>query len=203
MLNQFEPKILYSPDKGGNPSVKKDHGRSERYPDYEEKFGHLAEKIIRSALAKRITAIEKVEKGTDYEDYRQKVDFWLQLKNLREPLGIQYTTNPTKYKEKKDFLRQRNWIAKKEKRPDSEIDWEGNANVVVILGDHAKMLGYWKKIEQEGVRPEDVVSDAYVVDFFKNVLIELEEVNPAKRHIFIKSFKELAKDAEKNKRAGK
>lgn len=63
-------------------------GPKEKFPIYEEKFGHLAERIIRSALGKQDILIEKVEKGTDAEDFRQKVDFWIKIKNIDDPLGI-------------------------------------------------------------------------------------------------------------------
>ncbi len=185
------------------PSAEKITNEKRELPDYEEKFGHLAEKIIRSALSKRTYAIEKIEKGTKTEDYLGKVDFWLQLKNIPEPIGIQFTTNPEKYKEKKNYLKLKNFIARKEKRPDSEIEWEGNANVVVILGDHAKMIEYWKKIENEGVNPEDVVSDAFIVNFFSQLLVEMGEVNPPKREEIVKSLKDLARDMKKRKKAGK
>ncbi len=200
-MKNMDPKFPFNPSAANSFSPKKMENKKEKYPRYEEKFGHLAEKIIRSALANRRYAIEKVEKGTDYEDYHEKVDFWLQLKNLTEPFGIQFTTNPKKYQEKKDFLRKRNFLAHKKKKPDSEIDWEGNANVVVILGNHAKMLEYWKKIELEGAKPEDIVSDAFIVDFFKQVLIEMGKANPSKRIIIMELFKNLAKDLLKSKRA--
>lgn len=95
-------------------------------------------------------------------------------------------------------MRQRNFIAKKEKRDDSEINWAGNANVVVVLGDSARMISYWKKIEQEGAKPEDVVSDAYIRDFLSKVLIELSEVNPAKKSILIEVFQEIAEEGKKS-----
>jgi hypothetical protein len=204
-MENMDPQFPVNLSNTNLPSSKKitDEDKDKKFPNYEEKFGHLAEKIIRSALAKRNFAIEKVEKGTNSEDYLEKVDFWIQLKGLLEPLGIQYTTDPEKYKKKKDFLRQRNFLAHKEKRPDSEISWEGNANVVVILGDHAKMIEYWKKIENEGAKPEDVVSDAFIVDFFNKVLIEVGEANPPKKTIILEFFKNLARDYLKSKRAEK
>lgn len=169
-------------------------------PDYEEKFGHLAEKIIRSAIGKREAVVEKVEAGTKIDDQIGKVDFWMKLIGMEDPLGIQYTTNPEKYEEKKKLLRSRNNLAKKEKRPGAEIEWEGNANVIVILGDHAKMIGYWKKIEQEGAKMEDVVSDAFVVNFFFQVSQELKLVNPAKFFIVMGLFMDAKKRVDKEKR---
>jgi len=203
MFNKnFESGVLSSPDKDGGSSSRADSAK-ENFPTYEEKFGHLAEKIIRSALGKRDVFVEKIEQGTRQEDYRQKVDFWIQLKDMIEPIGIQFTTNPKKYEEKKEYLRRRNFIAKKEKRVDSEIDWSGNANVVVILGDHAKMLGYWKKIEQEGAKPEDIVSDAFIVDFFRQLLIEFDEANPPMKRMIMENIITAAKKQQQNKKAGK
>lgn len=201
----MDSKFPINPGSTSTPSLSKitNKDKDKKFPNYEEKFGHLAEKIIRSALAKRNFAIEKVEKGTSNEDNLEKVDFWIQLKGLLEPLGIQYTTNPEKYKEKKDFLKKKNFLSRKEKSSNSEIDWEGNANVVVVLGDHAKMIEYWKKIENEGAKPEDVVSDAFIVDFFNKVLIEMGEVNPPKRAIIWELFKNLAKESLKSKKAEK
>lgn len=183
-----------------NPEKPRPFGQKKELPVYEEKFGHLAEKIIRGALAKRDSVFEKVETGTKSEDYQEKVDFWIQIKGLPEPLGIQYTTNPEKYKEKKDFLKKRNFLAHKEKRLDSEIDWAGTANVVVVLGDHAKMIKYWKKIEEKGAKPENVVSDADIREFFAKVLIEIGEANPAKHFIIKEKLKEIFKEQRKQKK---
>jgi len=168
--------------------------------DYEEKFGHLAEEIIRTAVGKREAVVEKVEAGTKIDDQIGKVDFWMKLLPTEDPLAIQYTTNPQKYEEKKALLKSRNNLVKKEKRPGAEIEWDGNANVVVILGDHAKMIGYWKKIEQEGVKMEDVVSDAFMVDFFHQIIKELKIVNPAKAMILMQFFTDLKKEKDKEKR---
>lgn len=169
-------------------------------PEYEEKFGHLAEKIIRTAVGKRDAVVEAVEAGTKIDDQIGKVDFWMKLIGMEDPLAVQYTTNPKKYEEKKALLKSRNNLVKKEKRPDAEIEWDGNANVVVILGDHAKMLGYWKKMEQEGVKMEDVVSDAFVVNFFAQILQELKIVNPPKAMILMEFFMDLKKKKDKEKR---
>lgn len=181
------------------PKTINQNGQEKKIPNYENKFGHMAEMIIRSALGKRGVVIEKVEQGTKFEDCNQKVDFWIKIMKMEDPIGIQYTTNKEEYERKKEFLKTRNFLAKKENRPDSEINWSGNANVLVIKGDPEKMIGYWKKIELEGVKPEDAVSDEFIRNFFSQVLSELSVANPKKREILLDIFFEIAKEAKEKK----
>lgn len=181
------------------PKTINQNSQEKKFPNYEKRFGHIAEMIIRSALGKKGVIIEKVEQGTEIEDYGQKVDFWLKIMKMEDPIGIQYTTNEEEYERKKEFLKARNFLAKKEKRSDSEINWSGNANVLVIKGNPEKMIEYWKKIELEGAKPENIVGDEFIRNFFSQVLSELSVANPKKREILLDIFSEIAKEAKAKK----
>lgn len=201
MIESFKPEIFFNSDKGSIlPSEKSEN--AEKFPDYEEKFGHLAEKIIREAVDKKGIIVEKVDKGTKFEDCDQKVDFWIKFVELEEPIGIQFTTNPKKYTEKKDFLRGRNFIARKVEQEGAQIKWFGKANVVVVLENHVKMLDFWKKMELENKKAEEVVSNEFVRDFLTKVYFEIKEVNAAKYFILMKLGQTMARKIKAQKLKG-
>lgn len=170
-------------------------------PNYDETFGHVAEDIIRSSIGKKAALIvEKVEKGTKPEDYRGKVDFWIKFVGIEQPIGIQYTIsdNKTKIKEKLDFLRSVNNMAKKEKHPDAEIDWSGNANVILIKGDKKKMAHCWEESQKTGVSPAELVDETFLKDFFRQVFVVIGEINPPLKTILYNAMER----AVKNKKGG-
>ncbi len=205
MVNLYENKVFFSPDKGSGPSYqsKKD---IENLPDYEENFGHMAEAIIRSSIGKKAGLfVEKVETGTKPEDYREKVDFWIKFVGIEEPLGIQYTVsdNEDKVQEKLEFLRSRKFLAKKEKRSDSEIDWSGTANVVLVRGNKLKMAKIYKESAEKQIDPGELVGEEYIRDFFSQVKVMLEEANPLKLKIVFSAIRSAyEKEAGKIKRKG-
>lgn len=178
------------------------------FPDYEETFGHIAEKIIRDSIGKKAGLfIENVEQGTKPEDYRMKVDFWIKFIGVDAPLGIQYTVsdNEDKIQEKKDFLRSRNFSAKKEKRPDAEINWSGNANVVLVRGNKLKMAKIDKKSREDKVNPAELVGDEFIRGFFSQIMVELKEISPLKMQIIAEAIqsaydKDMERQKSKNKR---
>lgn len=160
-------------------------------PEYEEDFGHVAEAIIRESIGKKAGMfVEKVERGTKEEDIRKKVDFWIKFVGIEEPLGIQYTISDKEdnIQEKLDFLRGRKFLVKKEKRPDSEIDWSGNANVVLVRGNKQRMAKIDKESREKNVSPADLVEDAYIRNFFSQIMVMLDEANPLKKEIIIDSI---------------
>lgn len=170
-------------------------------PDYDETFGNVAEDIIRGSIGKKAALIvEKVEKGTKPEDYRGKVDFWIKFAGIEQPVGIQYTIsdNEVKIKEKLDFLRSVSNIAKKEKRSDSEIDWAGNANVVLIRGDKRKMARCWEESQKTGVNQAELIDETFLKNFFRQVFVAIGEINPALRAILYNAMER----AVKNKKGG-
>jgi hypothetical protein len=181
---------------------KKTEGDSENYekkkmPQYDEDFGHLAEQIIRGSIERKANLIvEKVEKGTKEEDKRRKVDFWIKFYDLEQPIGIQYTVsdNEKKIAEKKNFLKNIiHNIARKEKKPDAEINWSGNATVILVQGDKRKMVRYWKESEEKKVDPAEVVDNVFLINFFNQVRTELGSVNPALKEMLINAIAEAVK----------
>ena len=178
-----------------------------KLPDYDETFGHIAEDIIRDSIGKRAGLfVEKVEKGTKVEDQRRKVDFWVKFAGIEEPLGIQYTvsSNENKIREKKEFLRSINFIAKKEKRPDAEINWSGKANLVLVRGNKIKMARLLEESQKKNVKPSKLIGDEFIRGFFSQIMIELDEVNPFKKKIISEAIQAAyrKKAGIKNKRAG-
>lgn len=176
-------------------------------PHYEETFGHVAEDLIRGSIGKKAGLfIESVEKGTRTEDYRRKVDFWIKFASIEEPLGIQYTvsSNENKIREKKEFLRSINFVAKKEKRPDAEISWYGNANLVLVRGNKIKMARLWEESQKKNVKPSELIGNEFIRGFFSQVLIELDEVNPFKKRIISEAIRAAYRKRVgiKNKRTG-
>lgn len=178
-------------------------GQKKEIPDYERKFGHIAEDIIREATGKKGVIVEEVEKGTRFEDCDQKVDFWTKFIRVNVPLGIQVTTNPEEYEGKKEFLRKRNFIAQKTNNENAAIDYAGKATVVVVLLDHAKMLNYWKKMELEKKSATEVVSDEFVRDFLSKVYIEVKEANPALYNILMDLARTIGTELKSQKSKGK
>lgn len=161
-------------------------------PDYEENFGHIAEAIIRDSIKeKAVLFVEKVEKGTKPEDYRMKVDFWIKFVGIEEPLGIQYTvsSNEDKIQEKLDFLRSRNFLAKKEKRTDAEINWSGNANVVLVRGNKLKMAKIDRESREKNISPSKLVGEEFIRNFFSQVMIIMEEANSFRKEIIVNAIR--------------
>jgi|SRR3989338_3954670 len=178
----------------------------EKLPDYEENFGHVAEVIIRDSIReKAILFVEKVEKGTKPEDYRMKVDFWIKFVGIEEPLGIQYTvsSNEDKIQEKLDFLRSRNFLAKKEKRPDAEINWSGNANVVLVRGNKLKMGKIDRESREKNVSPSKLIGEEFILNFFNQVMIMMDEANPFRKKIIYETMRAIYQETSgksKNKK---
>lgn len=175
----------------------------EKLPDYEENFGHIAEAIIRDSIGKKAgMLVEKVEKGTKAEDIREKVDFWIKFREIDEPLGIQYTcsNNENKIQDKRDFLRKADNIVKKEEKPDAEIKWSGNANVILVRGNMAKLVKIWEESQKENISPAELVGDEFIRNFFSQVLSELSVVNPVKKNMLLNIFFRAAEKKQKSQK---
>ena len=170
-----------------------------KLPEYEKDFGYMAEDIIIKALEKSAgPIIEKIEKATKREDIEEKVDFWIKFKGSEEPIGIQYsiTTNEDKLQEKEDISRHKNDKAIKDNRGNALINWGGEIDRIVIHGDKAKMIKSWKEAQEKKADPADLVGNEVIRDFFSQLILKLESINPSKKDIIVQALRRMA--AEKN-----
>lgn len=180
----------------------------ERLPEYEDDFGHVAERIIRESLKNKEKVkliVDKIEPGLKTEDIKEKVDFWIKFKYIDEPLGIQYTCSDSekKIKNKREELTARNWIAKKEKRENPEINWVGNANVVLVRGDKIKLARWLEKSETNKISISEIVEDKFIEDFFNQIMVEIKEINPPRALIIYKAIQHAYKEAGKKSKEKK
>lgn len=189
-----EPTAIQEPRNTNTPRNKGE------LPNYEKNFGHVAEDIIRDFVGKKAGLIvENIEKGTDEEDIKKKVDFWIKFHEIEAPIGIQYTCsdNEDLVQDKMDYLRSINNTVKKDARPDAEINWSGNTDVVLVRGNKSKMAHIWKESQEKNVSPSELVGDEFIRGFFSQIFTELEIVNPIKKEILYKAFLKAAKEAKK------
>lgn len=181
------------------PTTDHDLTRSKNLPVYPEDFGHLAESIMADALARAAgSIIEKVEKGTPNEDIRKKVDFWVKLREIDEPIGVQFTCskNLDKIQDKKDFLRinMKN-AARKDFRPEAEIKWSEPAPVVLVEANREGLAKAWKQSQETGKSPAEFIGDEMVRDVLAKMIYEVGQLDPKK----IKAIHAVLEKAKKEK----
>ena len=175
-----------------------------KLPEYKKDFGHIAEDIIMEALEKSAgLIIEKVEKATEREDKEERVDFWIKFRGVEEPIGIQYsiTANEDKLQEKEDISRYKDYKATKDNRGDALINWKGKLDKVVIQGNKEKFIRYWNEAQEKKANPADLVGEEVIRDFFSQLILKLDSVNPYRNDIIIQALKRIA--IEKNLREKK
>lgn len=175
-----------------------------KLPDYKKNFGNEVEVLIADVLSKKGFIVEDVElgsKGSGIDDKIGKVDIWVKLEGIEDPLGIQYTisTNEKEIENKIKTLRENRWMAKKEIRGDSTIKWSGNANVVLVRGDKIKIAHYWEESQKKDVSFSDVIDDSFVGEIFQQIFKQLDEINPTKKDILMKVFNRAYRRAIKQK----
>jgi hypothetical protein len=170
-------------------------------PQYEENFGHAAEDIIREAILEQAGMIfEKVEKGDESEDKERKIDFWVKLVGMDEPIAIQYScsTNLKVIKRKEDYLKSINYVVTKEPKKNAEIDWTGKAHILFIHGDKMKMARCWEESQKKGTTPGKVIDKDFLIDFAMQMIKYLKKVNPAREARVMELLKKIYE--EKNKK---
>lgn len=172
---------------------KQETENSKEMPDYEKDYGHKAEDVVIFALKNEGNFVEEIEKGTKTDDLRKKVDIWVKFYLIAEPLGIQLTIsdNEDKIQDKKDVLEKRGWKAKKEKTEGSKIDWVGNVNVIMVRLNKKEVAEYEKKNnEKETSDSINKEMSEFVGKIYRQIFKELERINPLRRDIYYKVFKE-------------
>jgi hypothetical protein len=173
-------------------------------PQYEEDFGHIAEAIIREAIMEKAGMIfEQVEKGDESEDKIKKIDFWIKLVGMKEPIAIQYTcsTNPETIKKKENYLRSVNYVVTKDPKENAEIDWTGKAHILLIKGNKKEMAHCWEESQKKGTTPGKEIGTKFVVEFILQMLNYLKKVNPAREVRVMEQMMKIKK--EKNKKGQK
>lgn len=170
-------------------------------PEYKEDFGHEVEEVVMDILEKRGIIVEAIEKGSKIEDIRKKVDFWLKLKGVERPIGIQYTCtdNDDIIERKIKQLKDRNWQAEKELP--GAIGWSGKTDIVLIRGNKQKIARYYNESKEKKVSPAEVAGDEFVRGFFEQMLRQLNIFSPVKAKIIVDVFqKELISQQQKRGR---
>lgn len=169
-------------------------------PEYEEDFGHEIEEVVMDVLTKRGLIVEAVEKGTKVEDIRNKVDFWLKLRGMDQPIGIQYTVTGSEEKiaSKMKQLKDRSHQAQKE--TPGTLGWSGKTDLILIKGDKKRLGDYYNKSLKMGVSPAEVVGDEFVRGFFEQLLRQLGEFNPIKARVLVNALQEELKRQKKEGR---
>lgn len=185
-----------------------DPARRHDLPSYPEDFGHLAESIIQDAIAQKAgVLIEQVERGTANEDIRRKVDFWIQVKDIPEPIGIQFTCSKDQdnVQNKKDYLRDvMHNTARKDSRPDSIIKWNKPARVILVQGNRDKIVKAWEEGQKTGQSPAFFIGDELIRDILSQVTIEMGRIDPIRvgflRRLFESAALEKKRLEQKKKR---
>jgi len=161
-------------------------------PDYEKDFGsEEAELIVMDIFKNRGLIVEEVERGTKGENCEEKVDFWVKIVGLDDPLGIQLTIsdNEDKIEEKTRILNERSWFGKKENRPESRIKWSGRADLVLIRLKKKTLVDYYEKSKEKGVDVSELVKDWFVREIYSQIFVQLDKNNPIKKDIIYNIFK--------------
>jgi hypothetical protein len=177
------------------------HAAKSQLPQYEENFGHVAEAIIREAIVEKAGMIfEKVEKGDEVEDKIKKIDFWIKLVGMDEPIAIQYTcsNDPETIKKKEDYQRSVNYVVSKEPKENAEIEWTGKAHILLIRGNMQEMARCWNESQKKGITPGKEIGTKFVVDFIRQMLDRLKKINPAREARVMELMVKI--DKEKNKK---
>lgn len=163
-------------------------------PNYEEDFGHKVEEVVMDVLAKKGLIVEAVEKGTKEEDIRKKVDFWLKIQGLDQPIGIQYTMTGSEEKEEKKIkqLENRKWQVFK--ATPGTLGWSGKTDLVLIKGNKEKIGHYYNESLKKGVPMAEVIGEEFVRGFFRQLLEQLNDINPEKAKIIVDIFQKKLKE---------
>lgn len=110
---------------------------SRKRPETGRDYGHQFEEDLALALKEQLTeVVEETELATRTEDRMQKVDFWLKLSEVENPIAVQvsFTTSGERYSEKERHVKRKPY-ARKEERNDSLINTDKWSDKVLVIHD--------------------------------------------------------------------